>query len=257
MWLIKIIISKIPAEYFVKCFVNFGIGIKHNPILSLAVVIILIIQLVSIYNDKNSTLTDTAKRLEMQKEIDNALNHLGNGSTIAGISIGEEYYLDDKISFAFDTIHSCDKNFPGYIKTGKCAISVRWMNKAWQTVQEIDKRSLDALNSDEIKLGKFSIKFKDGIPLCLDMYNDDFSLSETGKLVKEYVPDLFLILARSKKTIEDICIVRIRHPMYHNIVYLITLSFWYNEYGRPEMNFQEDKIKILEKLAKIKKRHLM
>ncbi len=259
MWLaiIKIIISKIPNKYFVKSIVRFYEGIRHNPILTI-LILFAFYKLIPLINaHKNATFIQSTKSVEIVIEVSNALNHLGNGSTIAGISIGREYFLDDKISFTTDFVTSCDKSFPGYVKFGKCDIPVEWMNPAWQKIHDIDRRSLEALNKDEIKLGKFSIIFKDSIPLCLDIYNEDFTISKTGSLLKEYVPDLFAILEFSKRTVEDICIVRIRHPLYKNIVYLFTLSSWHNDYGRPEMEFKEDKVKILKRLARIKKRQLL
>lgn len=259
MWLaiINIIISKIPSKYFIKSIVRFYEGVKHNPILTILILFAFYKLIPLINSHKNATFIQSVKVLEIEKEVSNALNHLGNGSTIAGISIGEEYFLDDKISFTTDFVTSCDKNFPGYIKFGKCDIDVKWMNPAWRKVHEIDKRSLEALNKDEIKLGKFSIIFKDEIPLCLNIYNEDYTLSQTGILLKEYVPDLFTILESSKRTVEDICIVRIRHPLYKNIVYVFTAASWQNDYGRPEMKFEKDRVKILQRLARIKKRQLL
>lgn len=258
MWLtiIKIIISKIPREYFIKSIIRFYEGFKNNPILTFIILFVIWQLQPLLFVHKNTAFIKESQDLKIEREINTALNDCGNGTTIARIGIGTEFITDDRVSFLFDIIRSCDKSLVPFRKDGKCDLDVKWLNPAWQETEEIDLRTLEALNRDTIDLGSFSLSFRDNVPLWLNMFNKEGGTTKIGAAIEEMTPKLFKILSNSKRTIKDIGIVKIRHPIYRHIVYLYTMSFWYNDDGLPDMKCEKNKTRILRKLAKMTKQSL-
>ena len=214
---------------------------------------------------KNSQFHSSINDKEITKEINLALNECGNGSTITRIAIGDQLYnpenLEKTSSFSFDIVRSCDRYLSRVRKDGSCDLDVSWLNQSWRQIETLDSGTLNLLNSDQLMLGygenAKQYVFKDGIPIWLKIFNSDHTLSAEGNFVKAVAPKLFDILKSSKRTIDKIGVVKVRHPTYNHIVYLFTLSFWYNESGLPEKKCDNNRSAILRNLARVQRKQLM
>ena len=254
--IIKFILSKTPRKYFVKCFAKCYEGFRHNPIPTLLLLGLIYWLWPLIFYHKNANFIKEHQDHQIEIEINKALNYCGNGTTIGRVSIGTIFASDEANSFLFNIMRSCDKSLIKERKDKSCDLDVKWLNPEWRKIHQIDSRTLDVLNQDTLDLGHNSIVFKDGQPIWLTMFKEDGSLTKDGNMIKVITPKLFEILASSKRSVRSVGVVKVRHPIYKNIVYLYTLSFWYNNSGLPEMNCKDGKSKILSSLARLQRKQL-
>lgn len=268
MWLtIKIVVKYLvahPPRLLKEWIKNFLKDLSRNPILYFIFIAPFVLALIYgsylIFIHKNADFIKVAKGVVMLEEINLALNSCGNGATVGAISIGEEYITDDKISFTFEYMRSCDKNLLESRTDGKCDLDVKWLNPEWQKIHEIDNSTLRVLNSDFISFGGLNMVFKDGQPIWIPFRNDDGTLTKEARAIEIITPKLFDMLndktRGSKRAVNDIGIVKLNHPNYKHIVYLFTLSFWNSSFGLPEMLCEKNKTQILRRLYKVKKQQL-
>lgn len=237
---------------------NFFKEIKRNPIF-IGLIIYTAYNLSYFYFiHKNAHFINNVEAIEIEEEINLALNECGNGATIARVSIGTLYATSDKTSLFVDTVRSCDKALAGERDDGTCDLDVSWINRSWKKVHDLEQDTLDLMNGTHISLGmNYNYPFKDGQPIWLEIFNRDGSLADSGIALNIIAPELFGILKSSKRSIEKIGVVKVTHPIYHHIVYLFTLSFWYNENGMPEKKCEHTKTAILKALAKKQKHQLL
>jgi hypothetical protein len=237
--------------------VNFVKDVKRSPILTGLLLFILYKLGDVFFIHQNAEHISNHKREQIKKEINLSLNECGNGSTISRISIGTVYRRDDATSFLFDIVRSCDKHLSGIRDNKTCDLDVKWLNPAWRQSEDLDSKTMKLLNSDTINLGgSYNFVFKDGQPIWLNLFKEEGVPTRQAEVIKVIAPKLFEILNSSKRTISQIGVVKVRHPTFHNIVYLFTLSFWHNDYGEPEMKCNFNKDKILRNLAKKQKQLL-
>ena len=236
---------------------NFGKEARRNPIF-IGLLLFVAYKIPTLFFvHKNSQYIANSERSQIEKEVNLALNECGNGTTIARISIGTLYRSENATSFFFDTVRSCDKNLSGLREDGSCDLDVSWLNPAWKEHEDLDAKTIELLNSDTINLGgSYNFTFKDGQPIWLTLFLEDGTLTQQGNIIKVIAPKLFEILENSKRSIKQIGVVKVRHPTYKSIVYLFTMSFWFNEYGEPEINCLQNRGAILRNLAKKQKQQL-
>ncbi len=243
MWLpelLKYLISH-PPKYLKKWIVEFIHSFIKNPILTILILAILFYLLpVLLFRHENSHFIEAADNRDIIQTINTSLIELGNGATITRIAIGKEFYEEDKVSFAFDIVRTCDEAMARFRNSKNCVVNTYWLNSAYREVVNANKSTIDFLNKDLVNIGsRKNLAFAEGDIIWFNIFDDDGKNTGEGSLIEALFPDLHSILEKMKRRgviINKIAITKVRHRIFKNVIYLFTLSFWRTDNGYPEIH---------------------
>ena len=201
-----------------------------------------------IYTHANRYFNASNSSKSIEKLMNRSINACGDGSTFARAVIGKKFNEELKTSLEIDIVRSCDKSKTRYRKNGDCGIDAYWVNGFYQNTHYLEDSTIAFINQDDFQLGDRHFNFKEGEPIWLNLVDVDDRDTIEGLNLKIIAPEIHRILSRMQKSIYGIGFVKVRDPIFKDVVYIFTLSFWVND----NESFKRkcaDKTLILKRIA--------
>ena len=272
-WLdiIKIFTTRL-LTYVIKGFFCIIKKFSIDPIKGLATLLLAIILLVVIYigvhvkpimfKHKNKEFDNIKSFQAVENEINLVLRNLGHGTTISKAVFGRKFYNDKWVSLSFSLVRACDERAVKFRSGNGCDHNVKWRYLVYQIDHFIDIETMNFFEQGLIPFGIDDVRdFRDMQPICVNIFDKKkklsdgtFELTEDGRILRHIAPDHFKILKKLEESVNRLCFVQVKDPIYTEIVYLFTLSFWGNK-KRDAVDYKNAR-EYLKNIARSEKRQL-
>ncbi len=211
-----------------------------------------------IFLHQNNHIINVDNRDEIINEINLALLSMGGGSSIFKVSIGYRHFSNEEKSFVFDIARSClHSNKKECVTINNKEIDYNYLIK-----RTIGKYDIENLEKDEIVLKQVNgneiriPNFKENSPICFKVFSNKRQFIGKSVLLRKVFPDMFDIFYEITSNVNEMCVSKIRHPSYHNVIFLLIFSFWTLDGVEPEkLNYSNVK-RILKRIGSKVKQQL-